>query len=113
MMIELGMIQDLQHGMDGTSLGICSSVNQTANSRVRDGAGAHGARLDRDVEIAIEESIVADGLSGFAQREDFGMSGGIVRTEGTIAAATDHPTLVNDDGSHRHFAKRESASSFA
>ena len=92
-MIELGMIQDLQHGMHGAGLGILSSINQAANARVRDGPGAHRARLNRDVQIAIEQAIVADGLPGFAQREDLGMSRRIVRADRPIAAAPDHAAL--------------------
>jgi hypothetical protein len=112
-MVELGMIKDLQHGMNGASLRVLCSVDEAANAGVRDGSGTHRARFHGDVEIAIPKAIVADGLPSFAQREDFRMGRRIVSADGPITAPPDNPAFVNHDGAHRHLAEREGSSCFA
>jgi len=88
-------------------LGIFRSVDQAANAGVGDGAGAHRARLNRDVDVAIEQTIVADGEPGFAQGNDLGMRRRIIRSDRAIAAAPDDLAVAHDHRSDRHFAERE------
>jgi hypothetical protein len=112
MMIELGVIDDLQYGVDRPSLRIFGPINQPADPGVGDGAGAHRAWFNRDVQVAIEQAIVADGLAGFAQRQDLGVRRGIMSADGTVAAAADDAAVEDDNGAHRHFAQRKRAARF-
>jgi len=105
-MVELGVIEDLQHGVHRAGFRVLRSIDQAANARMRDGSSTHGTRFHRDVEITIPKTIVADGLPGFAECQDFGMSRGIVGADGAIATAPNYSAFVNYDGAHRHFAVR-------
>ena len=72
-----------------------------------DSAGAHRAGLNRHVEIAVEQTIVADGRSGFAQRENLGVCRGIVGRERTVASPADDSALAHDDCSDGNLAQRQ------
>ena len=47
-------------------------------AREGDGRGAHGARLERDVEIAVDEPLAAKLGASLADGEELGMRGRIV-----------------------------------
>src|ERR1035438_3877484 len=49
LVIELGMVEDLKHGVDRAGLRVFGAVDQAANSCVGDRSGTHGARLHRDI----------------------------------------------------------------
>ena len=72
-----------------------------------DGAGAHRAGLNRHVEIAVEQTIVADGRSGFAQRKDLGVRRGIVGRDRAVASPAYDSALAHDDRSDGNLAQRQ------
>jgi hypothetical protein len=112
-MIELGMIQHLQHGVHRTSLGVFGAVNEAANARVSDGSRTHGAGLDSDVEIAIRQTVIADYEAGFTNRLHLSVSGGVVVGDGAITAPSHNVAILNDYRAHRDLAQGFSAPRFA
>lgn len=51
-MIELWMIQYLYYRFDSSCFGIKCAINQSGKTRMNNGSGAHGAWLQRDVQLA-------------------------------------------------------------
>src|ERR1035437_4529402 len=93
------MIENLEHGVYRAGLRVFRSVNQAADPRMGDSSGAHRAGLNRHVEIAVEQTIVADGRSGFAQRKDLGVCRGIVGRKRTVASPAYDSAFAHDDRS--------------
>src|ERR1700750_3223444 len=50
--VELWMVYDSENAAAGSGLGIVGGVDESCNAPVQDGAGAHGAGFERDVEGA-------------------------------------------------------------
>src|SRR5271166_6259363 len=70
LVVELRMIQYFENSPAGAGLGISGGEDQAVNARVNHGSGAHGAGLERHVERATGESIVAQRRSCRAQYDD-------------------------------------------
>ena len=107
------MVENWQHGINRASLRIFSSVNQTPNARMRDGSGTHRTGFDGYVEIAVEQAIVATGLSGFSKCKYLGVCRWIVAGERAITSAANDTTFAHDDRSDGNLSQRESALRFA
>ena len=72
-----------------------------------DRGGAHGAWLQRDVQVAIANALAAPRRTGRANGDDLGMGRRVVPFHGAIAAFADHRAGgIGDDTAHRHFARR-------
>ena len=65
---------------------------------------AHGAGLQRDVQLAAVQPVIAQGLRGGAQRSDFRVGGGIVAAHRGVSPDADHLPVANDHGPDGHFA---------
>jgi len=72
-MIEPIVLTQCIERHDGAGLGIGCAKNQSADAGVDDGAGAHGARFERDDERAVVESPVPHGFGRLTQRDQFGV----------------------------------------
>jgi hypothetical protein len=83
------MIQHREAGLHGAAFGVFRAVNQTGETGLNHGAGAHGAGLDGDVERGAGQTIVADPLRRFAQRNYLGMRGGIAIADSAVSGARD------------------------
>jgi len=69
---------------------------------VEDGAGAHGAGFEGDVEgaafvVFVAEAIVFQGAAGLAEGYDLGVGGGVVIAEDAVLAADDDLAAMDDD----------------
>jgi hypothetical protein len=103
----------LQHGMDGSGFWVLGAVDQSADSCVGDGPGAHGTGFHRYVEIAIQQTVVSDNMARFSQGLNFGVRRWIVTGDRAIASASHDLAVPHDDGAYRNFAKRVGALRFA
>lgn len=95
--------------MDCSGLGVVRAVYEAADAGVNERARTHGARLNCSKELAVSETVVTEVLTGFAEGNDFGVSGRVVVGEVAIPAAPDDAIAVHDDGSHGDFASLECA----
>src|SRR5579875_3789769 len=71
------MVQHLKHRSNSTRFGIGGTINQSRQSGVDHGPGAHGARLQGHIELAIEQSVIGRCISGGTQGNNFSMGSGI------------------------------------
>lgn len=102
--IEFGGSEYLETGTEGTAFRVVGSIYQARNAGLNDGASAHRAGLEGDVEGGIGEAIVAESVRGCANRDDFGVGGGIVVADGAIAGACKDFFTLNEYGADGHLA---------
>ena len=91
-------------GFHGASLGIGCAVIQSPDPRKRDRRRAHRARLQRDVEIAIDQPLTADDIGSLPDRDNLGVRGGIAVGQGAVSGGGDDLAVKHDHASDRHFA---------
>lgn len=107
--VEPRVVHYAEDGAARAGFWIGRSVDEASDARVEDGAGAHGAGFERDVERAafvlfVQQTIVFERATGLAECDDFGVGGGIVVAEDAVLATGDDLALVNDDGADGNFA---------
>src|SRR2546423_1151952 len=86
------------------ALGIGRAVIQPPYPRERDRGGAHRARLQRYIQVAIDQPLAADDFGGEPDGENFGMRGGIPLGQGAVSGRGDDLIVAHDHASDRHFA---------
>ncbi len=59
LMVEARVGEDFEAGADGAAFGIVGAVDEARNTGLDDGACAHAAGLDGDVERGITKAVVA------------------------------------------------------
>lgn len=91
-----------------TGLGVIAPIDQPWDAGIDDCPGTHRARLERDVEGAIQKPPMAEGRAGLAHRDDLGVRCRIVIGLPTVGASPDDSSgwIVNDHATDRNFAKR-------
>jgi hypothetical protein len=92
------------HAAGRAGLRIAGAEDDAGDARVHDRAGAHRAGLQRHVERAVRQPVVAAALAGIAQRHHLGMGGRVVAADGLVEAAADDLAVENHHGAHRHLA---------
>jgi hypothetical protein len=103
-MIQAWMVQHSHYGLNRSSFGIVSPVNQALNSRVNQRARAHRTRLNCSKEVTTSQAVIAKRHSSFTKRENFGMGAGIVAGNNAIPTAPDDPPCMDYDRAYRHLA---------
>lgn len=98
------MVQNMHRGVHSPSLGIFCAINQGPDTGVDHGPGAHRAGLDGHKHSAVCHAVIAEGRSGLAQGDDFGVGGGIGVGQVAVESTTDDLALMNNYGADRHFA---------
>lgn len=117
-MIEARMIEDLENTAAGSSLGVVGCVDQPDDAGMENGAGAHGAGFERDVQRAAslrrEQAVVRESTSCLAHRNDFGVGGGIAVAKDAILTTAKYGLTIrtDDDGPYRHLPCRFSGTRF-
>ncbi len=98
------MGKDFETGADSTALGIVGAVDEVRDTGLEDGACAHAARLDGDVEGGIGEAVVAEKAGGFSQDDDFCVGGGVAIANRAVAGTGQNLAVVDDHGADGNFA---------
>jgi hypothetical protein len=88
-MIELRMIEHREARSHGATFGVWRAIDQPCDAGLNHGAGAHGAWLNRHIQFGAREAIVPEPLRSFAERNHFGVRGGIAIGDGAVAGARD------------------------
>src|ERR1700678_2003639 len=107
--VELWMIQQLHHRPHGPGFRVVCAVNQAPDARMHHRTGAHSARLNCNKQVAVRQAMVTDGCSGLAQRNNFGVSRGIMLADITVPSTPDNLLPQYHHGSNRNFASFEGA----
>ena len=90
---------------DGSHLLVGCGKIQPPEARKRNRPGAHGAGLQRHIDIAVNQPLGVQQRGGGADRQHLGMGGGVFQFQRAIAGAgEDASCLVSDDSTDRHLA---------
>src|SRR5260370_26682300 len=100
-MVEARMRQDFETGADSAALGVVSAVDQARDAGLDDGAGAHAAGFDGDVERGSGEAVVAEKAGGFAKDGQFGVGGGGGVAKGAGGCTRQDLSLMYGHHAHR------------
>jgi hypothetical protein len=103
------MIQDVLHRMYRARLGIVRAIYQPPDAGVHHRAGAHGARFNCNKQIAVFQTVVTKGSTGFAQRHDLGVGRGVRVADVAIPSAPDDPSIAYNDRSDGNLARIQRA----
>ncbi len=106
LMVEARVREDLEASTNRAALGVVGSVDQARDASLNEGAGAHAARLDGDVESGTCEAVIANTARGFAKDDDFSVGGGVIVADGTVAGACQDLAAVDEDGADRYLPGR-------
>lgn len=99
--------------LDGSHLLVGCRKVEPADAREGNGRRAHGAGLQRDIEIATGEPFGAHSLRRRTNRQQFGMSRRIPQLEGAVARrGHNSPGRIRDGRAHRHLAAGRSRFGF-
>ena len=92
--------------LDRAAFGIGRAEIEAADAGKGDGGGAHGARLERHIEVAIGEPLAAELGAGGADGEQLGMRGRVAQGERAVAGGCQHLAIgAHHHGADRHFAE--------
>ena len=104
-MVQPWMIENFEDRAGSARLGVERADDQASQPGVNHGSGAHGARFERDVEMAIGEPVVAERAGRLAQGDDLGVSRGIDVSQYTILPRGNDLILEDDDSANRHLSR--------
>ena len=93
--------------MNRPSLGIVSTVHQTADTGMNQRSRTHYARFNCSKQLAVAQTMVTDVSSRFAQGHHFGMGGRIIVSQVAVPAAPHNAALTNYNCSDGYFAGLE------
>src|SRR5215469_9256377 len=91
---------------DGPALGVGSAIIEAANPCERQRGRAHGAGLERDVDVADVETLGAEPMGGVTDGDHLGVRRGVAFGQRAIAGARNHFLAA-----HQHTADRDLAAS--
>ena len=86
--------------LDGAAFRVWRAEIEPADAGEGDGRGAHGAGLERDIEIAAGEPLAAELGAGLPDGDELGVCGRVVELKRAVAGACQHLAR----GAHHHSA---------
>jgi hypothetical protein len=103
-MIEKGCVRELHCMADGTPFRVSSAENQSFDAGMGNGAHAHYAGLQADIESGVYQSVILQALAGLPKGDDFRVGAGVMGLYGLIPAFGNTAILKNQYRANRHFA---------
>lgn len=97
------LLEEASAMLDTAALGIMGAEVEPPDPREGDGGCAHGAWLQRHVEIAASQPLRAENAGGFANGENFGMGGGVSAFAGSVSRFREQLFAANHHGADRYF----------
>lgn len=99
--------------LNATAFGIVGTEHQPADAEQADRLRAHRAGLQRHIQIAIRQPRLPTAASGRPQRQQFGVSRGVVSRLNLVAGARQHGAIHGDHHRpNRHLAPRRRGAGF-
>jgi hypothetical protein len=102
--VHLPMIQHLDYGMNRPGFGIFRPVNKALDACMHDRAGTHRARFNCNKQLALTQTMVTNGSTGFSQRDNFGVRCWIRSLDVSIRTPTHDVPVTHHNSSDRNFA---------
>lgn len=109
-MVQRRIGEEIDHTAAGASFGIGSTPDDPPDSSVLDRARAHGAGLQRHIEITARQAVIAQRLSGRPHGLDFGMRGRVMQADRVIEPTSNHRAVSNHNRTDWHFTQSASPS---
>ncbi|MCY1170211.1 hypothetical protein D9M73_102740 [compost metagenome] len=106
LVVELGLGKQVDHRACSARFGVQRAKHHTLEPGMQHGAAAHGAGLQRDIQLAIIEPVIAQRTGGGAQRHDLGMCRRVMPVHRRIAARGNHFTPPNHNSADRNLPCR-------
>ena len=85
-------------------LGIGRPIHEARHSGMNQGARAHHAGFERNIQRCINNTIITQGFGASTQRHDFRMRSWVMAGYRAIPAFADHPAVFHQHGPDGHFA---------
>ena len=99
--------------VDRAALRVGGAVVEPPDAGERHRRGAHGAGLERHIEIAVGQPFGAERGGGLADRDHLRMGGRVAVGERAVAGLRDHLAVADDDAADRHLARGCAARAFS
>src|SRR4051812_26060651 len=107
--VEPRLGEDVEDTARRARLRIGAAVDDAGHAREDDRAGAHGARLERHVERAVEHAPRADRGRRLAERDRLGVRGRVLAQLALVSPGADDLAVADDDRADRHVVVVERA----
>jgi len=104
LVVELRVVEYGEHRTGSAGLGIECGKDQSVKPGMDHGAGTHGAGLQRHIESAAQEPVVANRRRSRAQDDDFSVGCGVQVAQHAILTAGHDCAFADDNRANRHFA---------
>ena len=98
------MGEDIKAGADSAALGVVGAVDKARDTGLDDGARAHAAGLDSDVQRGASKAAVGEPACCFSQNDNLRVSGWVVVADGAVARASEDLAVVDKHGADGDFA---------
>jgi hypothetical protein len=108
-MVQLRVVQDLHDRMHSPCRGVVRAIDQPPDSGMHQRTRTHGARFNCNKEVAVFQTMVANGGTGFTQGYDLGMRRGIRILDITIPSTPHDSPIPYHDGTDWNFSLLQSA----
>lgn len=105
-MVAGGLVVEAPAMLDAAAFGIVGAEIEPPDPRKGDGGRAHGAWLQRHIEIAAGKSLRTEHAAGFADCENFRMRGGIDAFARAISCPREDSFAKNHDGADGYLTAR-------
>jgi len=111
-MVEARVREDFEAGADCAAFWVVGAVDEAGDTGLDDGAGAHAAGLDGDVERGVGEAVVAEQAGGFANDYHFRVCRGVTIANGAVAGTGEDFAVTDEDGADGDLAGFGSGAGF-
>ena len=103
--VVAGRLRKKPHaGIHRAALGVGGAVIEPPDPGERNRARTHGAGLQRDIEVAVDQPFGPDRLGRLPYRQDLGMRGRVAVGQRPVAGRGNHLVIPDDDAPDRNFA---------
>ena len=96
-MVEAFVFEEVHQGAAATGFGVGRAVVDFVDAGEDDGAGAHGAGLERDVEARAFEPPASDVGGGLGDGQDLGVRRGVLEDFALVVGFADDLAVVDDN----------------
>ncbi len=103
--IETRFPQQVHQRPGASGFRVGGAVDHQRNAGLHDGAGAHRARLERDVQGAVEQPPCPQLLARLANSDDLRVGGWIDQRFAQVMAAPDNAAFFYNDGPNGRFSQ--------
>ena len=103
-MIEARVRENFEAGADCAATWIVGTVNEFRDAGLDHGAGTHRTGLECDVDRCAGKPVVVENVGCLAERGNFGMGGGVIVSNRTIAGARDDFVIVHENRADGNFS---------